>query len=409
MKINLESRYKKLLSILPENSSVIIGSAPEKIRSRDIHYPYRQDSNFYYLTQSNIKDVVLCINSKKQRILLTPPASKLKAVWEGEGESPKKLAKELKADLVETENFEKQIRKFIAGNDHVYFQNTSDSKVNKIIREIQCGIIHPYPPIFVDADNIIGKLRLFKEPGEVNLIQEAIYVTEEALANVQQIIEPKMSEYELSVLIETIFKFNKADLAFNSIVAAGSSAAVLHYHDVSKEVKKNQFVLIDIGAEKDLYCSDLTRTFPVGKPSSAEIDVYNIVLEAQLKAIDKVKHGVKIKEVYLAAVNVLVRGLIDLKVLKGSVTENIAKRTYFEYFPHGIGHSLGIDTHDVGNLRGNNQAVLEKDMVFTIEPGLYFPKPVKNIPAMGVRIEDDVLVTKTGCKVLSSFPKTLNF
>ena len=162
--------------------------------------------------------------------------------------------------------------------------------------------------------------------------------------------------------------------------------------------------MIDCGAELNMYNGDITRCYPVdGKFSPIMQEIYSIVLEAQKASIKAVKNNVKIETVYNASAKILTEGLVELKVLKGKVSKLLEKKAYQPYFPHGIGHSLGIDVHDVGNLRGNNNAVLKKGMVFTIEPGIYFPKTVGRAPACGIRIEDNILVTENGCKILSDF------
>jgi Xaa-Pro aminopeptidase len=200
---------------------------------------------------------------------------------------------------------------------------------------------------------------------------------------------------------------NSAAIGFNSIVAAGANAATLHYEALAAKIRKEDMVLIDSGAQLNRYCADITRVLPAsGMFSQIHRIIYEIVLQAQLAALKKVKAGVKILTIYDAAAEVITEGLKELGVLKGPLKALLKKKAFKPYFPHGIGHSLGLDVHDLSQLRGNNEAVLEAGMVFTIEPGLYFSKSISNVPACGVRIEDNVLVTKSGCEILSpGFPK----
>jgi Xaa-Pro aminopeptidase len=250
-------------------------------------------------------------------------------------------------------------------------------------------------------------MRLFKEPGEVKLIREAAAITNHALFETMPFVIPGQAESTIAATIEYWFRLQGATTGFNTIAATGPSAATLHYSHQSRALKRGDLLLIDCGAEHRLYSADITRVVPVGGVfSGPSKEVYEIVLAAQKAAIKAVKNNVLIRTVYDAAARELTHGLVSLGVLRGKVSALMAKKAYKPYFPHGIGHSLGLDVHDVGNLRGNNAAVLKSGMVFTIEPGLYFPKKVRNVPACGVRIEDDVLVTARGAEVLSvGFPK----
>jgi Xaa-Pro aminopeptidase len=191
--------------------------------------------------------------------------------------------------------------------------------------------------------------------------------------------------------------------SFQTIVAAGKSAAVLHYHDYTRILKSKELILIDCGAEYNNYAADISRTYPVGDQLSPQLAaLLEIVSDAQHAAISEIKAGVSFGKAYAAAAKELTKGLITLKVLKGSLKSLLKKSAFKPYFPHGIGHSLGLDVHDIGRMRNNNESLLKKGMVLTIEPGLYFSKPHGLIPACGIRIEDDVLVTDKGCQILSA-------
>jgi Xaa-Pro aminopeptidase len=251
---------------------------------------------------------------------------------------------------------------------------------------------------------------MHKEQYEVDLIRRANEITNEGLLYIAARLDPGLTEAHAARTIEYVFKMNDATTAFGTIVAGGSEAAVLHHRASDRKLKRGEMVLIDCGAEYKLYCGDITRVVPCGGTFSPEQrDVYEVVLAAQKAALKNIRAGVKIAKAYDAAARVMTEGLVALKVLRGKPSELFEKKAYLPYFPHGIGHSLGIDVHDVGNLRGNKEATLEAGMVITVEPGLYFPKKVGKVPACGVRIEDNVLVTAKGCEILSAgFPKEIS-
>jgi Xaa-Pro aminopeptidase len=267
------------------------------------------------------------------------------------------------------------------------------------------------PSVIVEAERLTSRLRCLKDASEIQLIRKSADLTSAALLHAAQFIKPGMKERELAVLIEYLYRLHNAEPAFNTIVATGASAAILHYHQLSRTLRKGELLLIDTGCELDMYACDVSRTIPVSSETSAPLQrVYECVLRAQEAAIRAVRPGVRMTDVHAVAASELTLGLKDLGVLRGNSRELLKKGAYKPYFPHGIGHSLGIDVHDVGPGPSDSLGVLEKGMVVTIEPGLYFSKPVGKIPPCGVRIEDDVLVTARGCEVLTAgvFPKELN-
>ena len=249
---------------------------------------------------------------------------------------------------------------------------------------------------------MLAELRLYKDPHEVKLIQHAAKVTSDAICLAIQATRAGMREYEIRATLEGAFQQHGCEVGFQSIVATGKSAATLHYVTANRILRRRDLILLDCGAEYQNYSADISRVYPVsGRFTDEQAELYNVVLDAQKAAINKIKDGVKIATVYMAAARKLTAGLRRLKVLHGDTANLIKKGAYLPYFMHSIGHSLGLDVHDIGKLRGNNRATLRKGMVFTVEPGLYFSKPVKDIPACGIRIEDDVLVTSNGCKILT--------
>lgn len=417
MKNPHKTRLQKVMRTLSEGKetrALLVSSAPQHIRSRDTHFEYRQNSDFYYLTGSRARECLLMLSSKqKTPLLFVPKADPVKILWEGKPPNFEELAQHLGAKLVEYSDAAGELLQHLRDVDVLYYQNEPHGMSWEITSKLLAIRSHErgaLPARFHHSDLILENLRLFKDPEEVRLIRQANAITNGALMEAAPMMRPGNSESEIASTIDYIFRICGAEVAFASIVAAGPSAATLHYEAKSRKLRKGDMLLIDCGAEHEMYAGDITRVVPVGgKFDPIHRQIYSIVLAAQKAALSKVKHGVKIATVYDAAARVLTQGLVDLKVLKGSVPSLMEKKAFRPYFPHGIGHSLGLDVHDVGKLRGNNEARLLTGMVFTVEPGLYFSRKIGKVPACGVRIEDNVLVTKNGCEILSAgFPKELD-
>lgn len=408
MKTPYPGRIKKVQNALKKSggsSALLISSAQPQIRSRDTYYPFRQDSNFFYLTGSYIRNTALLIR-ENDCILYTQPLNPEHVLWEGKSIDAHKLAVSLGADVALNKNIEGSIIQRCSAIDTLFFQNDANSIGWNVAREllkVKSAYRRSGPVHFHHIDTILAPLRLLKDSTEVRAIQEAINVTYESLKGIMPLLTRETSERALADLLLYRMSLFRAVPSFPTIAATGKSAATLHYEKLTRVLKSKDLFLLDFGAELDMYAGDITRVFPVsGTFSGWQTDLYDIVLAAQKAALKKIKPGVKINSIYAAAARVLTQGLVDLKVLRGNTKELYKKGAFRKFFPHGIGHSLGMDVHDIGQLRGNNNARLEKGMVFTIEPGLYFPKKVGAVPASGVRIEDDILVTKDGYKNLSA-------
>ncbi|MFM1848395.1 MAG: Xaa-Pro aminopeptidase [Pseudomonadota bacterium] len=393
-------------------TALLVTSAPGVIRSRDTQYPYRQNSDFYYLTGADLRDSTLLVSPKRKRpLVLAPKPDPVKVVWEGAPlESAEQLAKRLGADLVRTDDVWRALSAELRGIDELVHQNIPGSVSWSIARrllELPAHARSGMPARFAHSDTVLEEMRLYKEPSEVKLIKEAAAITNHALFETLPFVLVGQKESTIAATVEYWFRLQGATAGFNTIAATGQSAATLHYEHQSRALKRDDLLLIDCGAEHRMYSADITRVVPVrGVFSGVTREVYEIVLAAQKAAMKAVKNNVLIQKVYDAAAHELTVGLVELGVLRGKVSALLGKKAYKPYFPHGIGHSLGLDVHDVGNLRGNNAATLKTGMVFTIEPGLYFPKRVKNVPSCGVRIEDDILVTPRRAEILSAgFPK----
>lgn len=392
-------------------SCMVVSSAPVALKTRDQYYPYRQDSDFYYLTGINEEAISLVIATAKPKpLLIAPVVDKVKSLWDGAPTNYKALAQEIGAELIITKDVTAELRASVRGHDVLYHQNRTGTYSDKLARDLQA--LQPYargsfPSVFAHLDTVLEEMRLIKDSHEVKIIKEACAITTHAILGTASMIRPGIQERVIAKTVDYWFGMLEATPGFSTIAATGRSAATLHYSKLTQTLKKGELFLLDCGAEYRMYNGDISRTFPVGgKFSPEQRDLYDIVLSAQRAALRKVRHGVLIKHVYDAAAKVMIQGLIDLKVLKGNKEKLLAKGAHKLYFPHGIGHSLGIDVHDVGKHRGNNQAILQEGMVFTIEPGLYFAKKTGKISPCGIRIEDDVLVKRNGYEVLTeSMPK----
>jgi Xaa-Pro aminopeptidase len=409
------NRIRRVVTALkgrPHRTALLLSSATPVIRSRDTHYPFRQNSDFYYLTGSEARDtLLLLVAGRKRPLVIAPKIDRVKIVWEGAPlESAERLATRLGADLIRSADPSRVVTQELRGIEELAYQNTPGSSGWAIARRIIETGSHlrgALPVRFSHTDSILEALRLYKEPGEVELIRGAAAVTNRALVETMPFVLAGQAESTIAATIDYWFRLHGAVPGFNTIAATGPSAATLHYEHQSRVLKDGDLLLIDCGAERQMYSADITRVVPVGGIfRGATREVYEIVLAAQKAALKTVRHNVLIQKVYDAAAHEITVGLVELGVLKGKVSALMAQKAYKPYFSHGIGHSLGLDVHDVGNLRGNNAASLKTGMVFTIEPGLYFPKKIKNVPACGVRIEDDVLVTARKAEILSlGFPK----
>ncbi len=418
MKHNFKQRIQKVLTALGRSTgshALVISSNPNVTRSADQHYPYRANSDLYYLTGCTYPDVTLVVrNSGSPKVVLVVPTEDpTKVIWEGATPSITPTAKAIGATVIRSKDPRKSVYELLRGSDSVFTQNVPGTLSNTIRQELarQTGETSKNSPYaLANADTITSELRLIKTRSELAAIRQAVALTSEVLYAITPLFTPGTTELEIATVIDCSYRMNGGVPAFKPIAATGRSAATLHYSALTRKLKNGDLLLIDTGVELDMYTSDITRTIPIGSISNAQTTLYESVLAAQQAAIKKIKHNVLIRDLYLAAAKELTLGLKEVGLLKGSISMLMKKQAFKPYFPHGIGHSLGIDVHDVGGLRGNQEARLKEGMVFTIEPGVYLPTPTKHLPALGIRIEDDIVVSKTGCTVLTeyAFPKELS-
>jgi len=408
-----ESEYKKRRDTLAKkllNDSVgVVFSAQQTTRSHDTQHPYRQDSNFYYLTgfkEDNACLLFLKTKSEVKTVLFVQKKDELLELWTGVRLGKKEAKKRFLVDKVYLiDDLKKKFKELSNGRKNLYFDiNSKNRDVNKVLMLIKDVEIRE------DITKLIQKMRLIKSPAEIESIRESIAITAKAHLRAMRFDKNGKYEYELQAEIEHEFRRNSAySDAYTSIVACGNSANTLHYIQNDKPLVDGELILIDAGCEHNYYASDITRTIPVSaKFTEPQKELYNLVLDTQLKIIGMIKPNIKRTKLQEEAEKLLTKGMIELGILKGDYKKLVKKQKHKRYFPHGIGHWMGIDVHDPAPYRDakNREIPLQEGMVLTIEPGIYIDKDDKTVPkkyrGIGIRIEDDILVTKDGCENLSS-------
>ena len=403
------------------NSIAVLFSAPLVLRNGDIHFPYRQNSNFYYLSGFKEPRAVMLLYSMDrggQFILFNETCHPQKEIWNGRIVGQARAIEEFGADeAYPIDQFESKIKPFLKGGPSVYVM--MPKLKNDLIEvetdsRMQCVSEQVRDHQWCDLSKLLHEQRLIKSEEEIALIRKATEITVEAHYQVMQVCQAGMNESDLEA--ELCYQFSKRGArypAYPPIVASGAHACILHYIENNALLQSGELVLIDAGAEYGYYSADVTRTFPVsGVFSEAQKQIYQLVLEAQISTIELVKPGLPFKTLEDNVLQKLTEGLVALGMLKGEMKSLIDNQACRPFYMHGVSHWLGLDTHDVGDYQGKNRC-LEPGMVLTIEPGLYFssefaPSFDKMWANIGVRIEDDVLVTETGHDVLShKLPKTI--
>jgi len=418
-------RRSKVMEKIGQGTA-IFRSAPVATMHNDVEYIYRQDSDFYYLSGFNEPDSIAVLaphHSEHQYILFVQPKDPLKETWTGFLWGVDGAKEAFGADAVyPIEDFGKEIIQYLTKAERIYYHLGRDHCFNRQILDIWQTVLAGNarrgtgPIALEDTNHIVHPLRQQKTPAEIAMMRRAIGITVEAHNVAREIATPGKYEYEVQAAIENVFRSRGAmGPAYPSIVAAGNNACTLHYIDNNQQLLSGDLILIDAGCCYGYYNGDLTRTFPVnGKFTPEQQAIYDIVLEAQLKAIDEVRPGVAYNQVHNKAVEVIVEGLVELGLLVGSKEEIIDKQAYKPFYMHNTGHWLGLDVHDVGKYKSteDNWQSLQPNNILTVEPGIYIsPKIVpcegqlevaERWRGIGIRIEDDVLVTDFGCEVLSA-------
>lgn len=419
-----QQRRQQLFAQMQDNSAFVIFSAQESYRNADCTYPFRQDSYFWYLTGFNEPDSVLLLKKNgelNQSIIFVRPKDPLMEIWNGRRlgveQAPQKLLVE---QAVSIDELKLELPKLLSGVETLYYaaevQNWGDNAIKSVLstmrKQQRQGI---KPPLNQRCWRpLLDEMRLFKSENEIRLMQQAGQISALGHIRAMQQCRPNRFEYELaSEIIHEFNRFGARYEAYGSIVAGGENACILHYTENDMPLKDGELVLIDAGCEFAMYAGDITRTFPInGKFSQPQREVYQIVLNAEKKAIELLVNGGSIKKANEQVLHILVTGLVELGILQGDVTQLIAEKAYLRFYMHGLGHWLGLDTHDVGEYGQQRDRILQPGMVLTVEPGLYIPND-SDIPAqyrgVGVRIEDNLLITEYGNKNLTSaVPKEID-
>ena len=406
-----------------ENGVVVLPTAPERSRNADSHYDYRWDSGFYYLTGFKEPEAVLVmvLGEKPRSILFCREKNLEREIWDGFRFGPELAAEQFGFDEAYPHGeLDQRMPEILANQEVLHTPVGADAAwdqrvagwLNVVRSRVRTGVTAPDQ--IRDVRAAVNDMRLFKDEHELAVMRRAAQISSAAHARAMRFAEPGMREYQVEAELMHEFLRNGArSPAYGSIVAAGANACVLHYRDNTAELRKGELMLIDAGCELDSYASDITRTFPIaGRFSGVQRDVYELVLASQEAAIRAVKPGADFIDYHDAATRVLVQGLIDFKLCKGSVDSVLEDNSYKQFYMHRTGHWLGLDVHDAGDyMQKGKWRKLKAGMVLTVEPGLYI-RPAPNVPKsfwnIGVRIEDDVLVTAKGREILTAqCPKTV--
>ena len=412
-------RRRQLMDLMSPNSIAIIPSAPVTVRNRDVEHPFRQDSDFYYLSGFAEEHAALVLIPGREHgeyVIFCQEKIKEQEIWTARRVGPEAAPEVLGADdAFPVTDIDDILPGLIEGKDRIYaslgvspdFDRQLMQWVNHIKTQVRNGATPPHE--FSALDHLLHEMRLIKSPAEVAVMQAAADISAEAHTRAMQMVKPGMMEYQLEAeIMRTFMAAGSRWPAYPSIVGAGDNACILHYTQNNQMIADGDLILIDAGCELDYYASDITRTFPAnGRFSDEQRALYQLVLDSQYAAIAEVKAGNHWNQPHEAAVKVLVTGLIELGLLEGTVEENIESLAYRQFYMHKTGHWLGMDVHDVGEYRIDGEwRIQEPGMVMTVEPGLYIAPDDDSVDAkwrgIGIRIEDDVVVTKTGCHVLTS-------
>jgi Xaa-Pro aminopeptidase len=418
-------RRKELMRQIGPDGMVIIPAAPEILRNGDAFYAYRQNSDFYYLTGFEEPEAVLILAPKRKEgeyILFNRVRDRAREIWDGPRAGQEGACKEFLADQsFPIQKLTEMLPDLMVGRESIHytlgqnhdFDQTLLEAVNRVRAKVRSGLQSPIA--FVDIGPSLHEMRLFKSPAEAAVMQKAVDITTEAHIRAMQACKPGMYEYQLEAELQYSFQRHGARApAYNSIVGAGRNSCVLHYISNNNKIADGDLVLIDAGCEYQNYASDITRTFPAnGRFSAEQRAIYELVLESQVAAVKAVKPGAVWTAPQTVIVKIITQGLVDLGLLKGNVDDLIEKEAYFPFYMHRSGHWLGLDVHDVGRYRINNKwRSMQPGMVLTVEPGIYISSDIPGVHKrwhnIGVRIEDDVMVTETGRNNLSQkIPKTV--
>ena len=420
-----KKRRKQLMQRVGEGNIALIGSASMHTRNRDVNYPFRQDSDFYYLTGFNEPDALAVFvpgRAQGEYILFCREFDAKKALWEGAHSGLEGATTHYDADdAFPIDDLDDILPGLLENKTKVFYPMGCNLEldhnllewINHIRNQSRSGIIAPGE--LVSLALILHEMRLFKSAEELKLMRRAAEVSAHAHVRAMKACKAGLYEYQIEAeLIHHFIDNGLRSVAYPSIIAGGKNACTLHYTENNSKLKNGDLLLIDAGAECDHYAADITRTFPIsGRFNEAQKQLYQLVLNAQTAALEQIKPGLPWNLAHDASVEILTQGLLDLGLLKGKLKKLIKDEKYKQFYMHRIGHWLGMDVHDVGDYKIKQEwRLLEAGMVLTVEPGLYIPPDCKSVDekwrGIGIRIEDDVLVTPTGHEILTSgVPKSI--
>ena len=424
----MREQLRSFISAIGEDAVAIIPAAHEATRSYDTEYKFRQDSDFAYLTGFPEPDAVAVLRpgQSESYLLYVRPRDPEMETWFGRRQGVDGAVKNFNAHRAESvERFFDDLPSLLDGHEKLYYRFGVDHKLDLRIIEYLSGqrqrrLKTPHPPhTIIDPTVLIHEMRLHKTPEEVELMQRAADISAEAHILAMQKARPGMNEYQIESLLEAYMRDNGASgVAYNSIIGGGDNATILHYVENDQPLNDGDLLLIDAGAEYQGYAADITRTFPVnGKYTAAQKEVYNVVLDVQKQCVEATKVGHTVQSRQDLSIELLTEGMKQLGLLKGNTADLIKNKEYMKYYMHGVGHYLGLDVHDAGRYytdqRSTASRPFEPGMVLTVEPGLYIPRDDKDAPekyrGIGIRIEDDVLITEDGNRNLTTkVPKEID-
>lgn len=415
--INIFKKRREKIGKEIQDSALIIFSNPEFLRNHDAHYEYRQDTNFFYMTGFDEPESVFVFRpgKKPETVMFVRPRDEFRETWDGFRYGPEGTKKHYGINEVYLiDSLDEKLPELIKDVKQIYFRLQQHMKhdvvflraLEKAKTSFGRGTRGNIPVL--DSAELLGEFRLFKDAAELEWQRKACEITAKAHKETMKFVKPGMNERQIEGYIQFQFKNQmSARQGYNAIVASGKSATTLHYVFNDQECKKGDILLIDAGAEYNYLTGDITRSFPVsGKFSKIQKEFYNHVLHANKEIISMVKPGMEFGSMQKKTIEMLTDAMIDLKLLKGKRDKLIKDLSFKKYYMHGVSHWLGMDVHDAGHYEINKKSrKLEPGMVFTVEPGLYVPQNDEEAPkelrGLGVRIEDNILVTKKGCENLT--------
>ena len=399
-------RRTRVFAQMQPNSALLLFSEIEKRRNNDCTYPFRQDSYFWYLTGFNEPNAALLLLKTEQAekaIIFLRPRDPLLETWNGRRLGVERAPQQLNVnEAYSIEEFATVLPKILKNLNALYHVPEIHTWGDKLVTESSVNFNE-----ILDWRPMLSEMRLIKSPNEIRLMQQAGQITALGHIKAMQTTRPNRFEYEIES--DILHEFNRHCARFpsyNSIVAGGNNACILHYTENDRPLNDGDLVLIDAGCEFAMYAGDITRTFPVnGKFSQPQREIYELVLKAQKRAIELLVPGNSIKQANDEVIRIKTQGLVDLGILKGDVDTLIEQQAYRQFYMHGLGHWLGLDVHDVGNYGQDKQRILEIGMVITVEPGIYISEDAdvpEQYKGIGVRIEDNLLMTEYGNKILTA-------